>query len=71
MADYEISNDSYTNKDFQAVYEEMLEYAKKLSLKWDPSQSNESDPGVVLIKELLVSKFNVPYCSVTSCTNFS
>lgn len=52
MADYELPDNTYTNKDFQAVYEEMLEYARKLSLKWDPSQSNESDPGVVLIKEL-------------------
>ena len=52
MADYELPDGRYTNKDFQAIYEEMLEYARKLSLKWDPSQSNESDPGVVLIKEL-------------------
>ena len=52
MADYELPENRYTNKDFQAIYEEMLEYARKLSLKWDPSQSNESDPGVVLIKEL-------------------
>lgn len=41
---------SYTNKDFQAIYEELLEVAKKLSYKWDPTISNESDPGVVLLK---------------------
>lgn len=52
MADFEVSNFSYTNKDFQDIYVELLDLAKKLSLKWDPSQSNESDPGVVLIKEL-------------------
>ena len=49
-----ISNKSYVNKDFQKVYPEILELAKSLSPKWDPSTSNESDPGVVLLK-LLVS----------------
>ena len=41
---------SYTNKDFQTLYAELLDTAKKLSAKWDPSISNESDPGVVLLK---------------------
>ena len=41
---------SYTNKDFINVYTELLDLAKKLSSKWDPSISNESDPGVVLLK---------------------
>ena len=41
---------SYTNKDFQTLYTELLDTAKKLSAKWDPSISNESDPGVVLLK---------------------
>ena len=47
----EISSLSYTNKDFGTIYPEMLDLAKELTNKWDPSQSNESDPGVVLIKE--------------------
>ena len=41
---------SYTNKDFRAIYEELLETAKRLSAKWDPTITNESDPGVVLLK---------------------
>lgn len=46
----ERSNLSYTNKDFNSIYVELLEYAKKLSYKWDPTESDESDPGVVLLK---------------------
>ena len=41
---------SYTNKDFNAIYEELLEYTKKISYKWDPSSSDESDPGLILLK---------------------
>jgi hypothetical protein len=47
-----ISNKSYVNKDFQKLYPEILELARQLSAKWDPSTSNESDPGVVLLKLL-------------------
>ena len=47
----QISNTSYINKDFQTIYPELLEKAKELSYKWNPTESNESDPGVVLIKE--------------------
>lgn len=47
-----ISNKSYVNKDFQKLYPEILELATRLSSKWDPSTSNESDPGVVLLKLL-------------------
>ena len=47
-----ISNKSYVNKDFQKLYPEILELAKQLSSRWDPSTSNESDPGVVLLKLL-------------------
>lgn len=41
---------SYTNKDFQSIYEELLEVTKNLAKNWDPTISNESDPGVVLLK---------------------
>lgn len=41
---------SYTNKDFQTIYPELLDVVKKLTYKWDPSISNESDPGVILLK---------------------
>lgn len=46
----DISNISYTNKDFQTIYPELLDLVKKLTNKWDPSLSNESDPGVLLLK---------------------
>ena len=36
-----IANKSYTNKDFATIYPELLELAKKLTNKWDPSTSNE------------------------------
>lgn len=47
-----ISNKSYTKKDFYQIYPEILDIAKKISERWDPSSSNESDPGVVLLKLL-------------------
>ena len=46
-----MGNIGYTDQDFQTAYPQLLNLAKELSDKWDPSQSNESDPGVVLIKE--------------------
>ena len=45
-----IQNTSYTNKDFNSIYVELLDLVKKLTYKWDPSISNESDPGVILLK---------------------
>lgn len=45
-----LSAASYTNKDFQSIYVELLEAAKNLAKNWDPTISNESDPGVVLLK---------------------
>ena len=46
----ELSNLSYTNKDFGSIYPELLDLVRKISYKWDPSESDESDPGVVLLK---------------------
>lgn len=45
-----ISNSSYTNKDFQSIYPALLDLVKKITYRWDPSISNESDPGVILLK---------------------
>lgn len=45
-----VSGSSYINKDFNSIYGELLDLVKTLTNKWDPSLSNESDPGVVLIK---------------------
>ena len=55
-----ISNTSYTNKDFASIYPELLDLVRKLSNKWDPSLSNESDPGVLLLKlnALIADKCN-------------
>lgn len=50
--DLDIHNKSYTNKDFQTIYPELLDLIPTLTSRWDPSLSNESDPGVVLIKLL-------------------
>lgn len=41
---------SYTNKDFESIYVELLDLVQQLTYKWDPSASNESDPGVILLK---------------------
>ena len=56
----QINNKSYTNKDFNTIYPELLDLATKLTNKWDPTTSNESDPGVVLLKlgALLADKNN-------------
>lgn len=50
MSTNPLSNQNYINKDFQSIYPELLELVKQLSYRWDPTISNESDPGVVLIK---------------------
>ena len=51
---------SYTNLDFSAIYTETLDLIKKLTYRWDPSISDESDPGVILVKlsALLADKMN-------------
>ena len=50
MATNPLSALSYTNKDFNSIYVELLDLVKQLTQKWDPSISNESDPGVILLK---------------------
>ena len=51
---------SYTNLDFSAIYTETLDLIKQLTYRWDPSISDESDPGVILVKlsALLADKCN-------------
>ena len=58
-----ISNTSYTNKDFPVIYREILGYATKLSAKWKPESSNESDPGIVLLKVLAGIADKLNYCA--------
>ena len=43
---------SPTKKDFYAIWNELLEVAGKLSARWDPTATNEADPGIVLLKVL-------------------
>ena len=50
MDDSLINNISYTAKDFQLIYPMLIELAQKISPKWNPAASNESDAGVLLIK---------------------
>ena len=48
-----LSNLSYTNKDFNTIYSELLDLVDKISPVWKPGSangSNESDPGVLLLK---------------------
>lgn len=43
---------SPVKKDFYQIWNELLDVAGKLSARWDPSSTNESDPGIVLLKVL-------------------
>ena len=43
---------SPTKKDFYQIWNELLDIASKLSERWDPTSTNESDPGIVLLKVL-------------------
>lgn len=43
---------SATKQDYYQVWNELLEVASKLSTRWDPTNTNESDPGIVLLKVL-------------------
>lgn len=45
-------NLSASKKDFYQLWGELLDIAKKLSDRWDPTSTNESDPGIVLLKVL-------------------
>ena len=51
---------SPTAKDYYQIWNELLETAKKLSARWDPTTTNESDPGIVLLKVLtaIVDRLN-------------
>lgn len=51
---------SYTNLDFPSIYTEVLNLVKDLTYRWDPSISDESDPGVILAKlsALIADKCN-------------
>lgn len=56
-----ISNLSYINKDFNSIWEEILDVVPKLTNKWRPGEANESDPLVVLLKELGIVSDKINY----------
>lgn len=60
-ADKYLSNLSYINKDFPSLWNEILETVPKMTNKWIPSESNESDPLVVLLKELAIFADKINY----------
>lgn len=43
---------STTKKDYYQIWNELIELADKISERWSPSSTNESDPGIVLLKAL-------------------
>lgn len=43
---------SPTKKDYYQIWNELMELAEKISERWSPASTNESDPGVVLLKAL-------------------
>jgi len=43
---------SPTKKDFYQIWNELLDTAGKISNRWDPTSTNEADPGIVLLKVL-------------------
>ena len=43
---------SPTKKDYYQIWNELMDIAGKISERWDPSSTNESDPGIVLLKVL-------------------
>ena len=49
-SDLNINNKSYTHKDFYQIYPELTEMVNELTNLWDAEATNESDPGVVLLK---------------------
>lgn len=59
--DKDVINSSYINKDFQALWEELLTLIPKLTNKWDPKNTNESDPLAVLIKLLAIYSDKLNY----------
>lgn len=44
---------SPTKKDYYQIWNELLELASKISTRWSPDSTNESDPGIVLLKSLV------------------
>lgn len=52
---------SPTKKDFYQIWNELLDTAGKISERWDPTSTNESDPGIVLLKVLTAVADKINY----------
>jgi hypothetical protein len=52
---------SITKKDFYQIWNELLDTATKISDRWTPSETNESDPGIVLLKLLTANADRLNY----------
>lgn len=52
---------SPTKKDYYQIYNELLELASKISDRWSPESTNESDPGIVLLKALTAVADKINY----------
>ena len=50
--DLDAVNLSPIKSDFYQIWNELIDTARKISERWDPSSTNESDPGIVLLKVL-------------------
>lgn len=50
--EHQITQLSATKKDYYQIWAELLDTARKLSERWDPTTTNESDPGIILLKVL-------------------
>ena len=48
----ELTKLSPTKQDFYQIWNELLDTASKISERWDPTSTNEADPGIVLLKVL-------------------
>jgi hypothetical protein len=49
-SDLKVASTAYINKDFQKLYPEFVKLCQELTPFWNPEASNESDPGVVILK---------------------
>ena len=52
---------SATKKDYYQIWNELIEVAGKISDRWDPATTNESDPGIVLLKVLTAIADKINY----------
>ena len=44
---------SPTKKDYYQIWNEIIDLASKISKRWSPDSTNETDPGIVLLKALV------------------